>query len=122
MAEPVSFSTAAVFWKAVVNFLLKFLPSLAGSFLAVLTFKYDATTPLYARVFRGFVVFISGVATAHFLGSAVAAAYPSISGVVEDGLKFALGIFGLTLINNLSAEISPWLTSFRKKIFGADNA
>lgn len=121
MTEPVSMSFA-VFWKTTIHFLIKFLPSLAGSFLAVLTFKYDESTPLWTRVFRGFVVFISGVCVAHFLGSAIVDSYPNISGVTEDGLKFALGIFGLTLINNLTAEISPWLTSFRKKLFGAENA
>lgn len=99
----------------------KFLPSIIGSMLAVLTMKFDNKTKLPARVFAGAVAFVSGISISHFIGNAIIAYYPGLDPMTQDAIKFALGIFGLTLINNIIAEINPWVTSLRKKIFGADN-
>ena len=115
MSEPTS--SFAILWKI----LAKFFPSITGSFLAVLTMKYSADSTTKAKIFAALVAFISGIAMSHYVGEAIIGLYPTLEPVTQDGIKFALGIFGLTLINNILAEVSPWLTSFRKKIFGADN-
>lgn len=115
MSEPTS--SLAFAWKI----LSKFLPSIIGSFLAILTMDYSKDISLKAKLFAGFVAFISGIAVSHYGGDAIIAFYPSLESVTQDAIKFALGIFGLTLINNIIAEINPWVTALRKKIFGAEN-
>lgn len=115
MSEPTS--SIAVSWKL----LSKFLPSIIGSFLAVLTMDYSKDTGMKAKLFAGFVAFISGIAVSHYGGDSIIAFYPALEPVTQDAIKFALGIFGLTLINNIIAEINPWVTALRKKIFGVEN-
>lgn len=115
MSEPTS--SLAIAWKITA----KFFPSMTGSFLAVLTLKFNSDTAMKTKIFAGFVAFISGIAVSHYGGNAIIAYYPLLEPVTQDGIKFALGIFGLTLINNILAEINPWVTALRKKIFGAEN-
>lgn len=115
MSEPTS--SFAVLWKLMA----KFFPSITGSFLAVLTVTYSKDADLKSKVFSAFVAFISGIAVSHYGGGAIIAFYPTLEPVTQDAIKFALGIFGLTLINNIIAEINPWVTALRKKIFGAEN-
>lgn len=114
MSEPTSLAAFAKIFG-------KFLPSIIGSFLAVLTLQYDNTKPLSSRILSGIIAFITGVAVSHYVGSAIISVYPEISEIVADSIKFALGIFGLTLINNLINEIKPWMESLRKKVFGEKN-
>lgn len=99
----------------------KFFPSIVGSFLAAITMKFDADTSLKTKLVAGFIAFICGIAMSHYVGSAIIGFYPGLEPVTQDGIKFALGIFGLTVINNILAEVSPWLSALRKKIFGAEN-
>lgn len=99
----------------------KFFPSIVGSILAVLTMKFDEKTRLSARITAGAIAFIAGIAMSHFIGNAIISYYPGLDPMSQDAIKFALGIFGLTLINNILTEINPWIASFRKKIFGAEN-
>lgn len=111
MSEPTSIA-------AFLKIFGKFLPSIIGSFLAVLTMQYDKTKSLKAKIIAGTIAFIVGVAVSHYVGSAIIALYPEISEIVADSIRFALGIFGLTLINNLVAEIKPWMEAIRKKVLG----
>ena len=115
MSEPTSNITI------VVKTLSKFFPSIVGSILAVWTMKFDPTTTLKAKFLAGGIAFISGIAMSHYIGDAIISFYPINDPMTQDAIKFALGIFGLTLINNILAEINPWVSSLRKKIFGAEN-
>lgn len=102
--------------------IIKFVPSIVGSILAVLTMKFDESTSVGKRITAGIVAFVSGIAISHYIGNAIIAHYPITDPMTQDAIKFSLGIFGLTLINNIIAEINPWITSFRKKIIGDENA
>lgn len=115
MSEPTS--SFAIIWKLLV----KFFPSITGSFLAVLTLKYSADTDIKTKISAGLIAFVSGIAVSHYGGNAIIAFYPILEPMTQDAIKFALGIFGLTLINNILAEIGPWVSALRKKIFGAEN-
>jgi hypothetical protein len=114
MSEPTS--SFAIVWKVLV----KLFPSITGSFIAVLTMKYSDTTTK-KKMFAALVAFVTGIAMSHFVGEAIIGYYPGLLPVTQDGIKFALGIFGLTLINNVLSEVGPWFLSLRKKIFGAEN-
>lgn len=115
MSEPTSIIAIAI------KGLSKFFPSIIGSVLAVLTMKFDPNTSIKAKITAGSIAFISGIAMSHYFGDAIISYYPVTDPMTQDAIKFALGIFGLTLINNILAEINPWVTSLRKKIFGAEN-
>lgn len=114
MSEP---TTGAIIGKV----MLKFFPSVAGAFIAGLTIKYPENSTIREKFYSFFIAFVSGVLVAHFIGEAIAANFADMTGVTLDAVKFALGIFGLTLINNLISEIKPWLDSLRKKVFGEKN-
>lgn len=117
MSEPTS-TTLAIGWKI----LSQFFPSVIGSFLAVVTMKFGPNVSLKTKIITGTIAFISGIATSHYLGGLIIGFYPITEPLIQDGIKFALGIFGLTIINNVYDQINPWLTSIRKKILGAENA
>ena len=117
MSEPAS-TAFAILWKV----LTKFFPSIIGSFLAVITMKFSPDVSLKTKLITGLIAFISGIAMSHYVGGIVIGIYPLLDPVAQDGIKFTLGIFGLTIINNVYDQINPWLTSIRKKILGAENA
>lgn len=83
--------------------------------------KFDDKTKMSAKITAGAIAFFAGIAMSHFIGNAIISYYPGLDPMTQDAIKFALGIFGLTLINNILAEINPWVASLRKKIFGAEN-
>ncbi|HET8688156.1 MAG TPA: hypothetical protein VFM18_16095 [Methanosarcina sp.] len=112
-------SDPTAFIPLVIKMFTKSIPSLIGSILAVLTMKFDESTPLSKRITAGVIAFISGIAISHYIGNAIISYYPVTDPMTQDAIKFCLGIFGLTLINNILAEINPWISAFRNKILGS---
>lgn len=114
MSEPIHM---AVIVGKLWSLLVKFLPSFIGSFIAVFTMRFDANTPWHKRLALGMTAFAVGVACSYYFGSAIFSMYV-LDPFVQDAIRFALGIFGLTLVNNVMSEISVWLAAIRKKILG----
>ena len=111
MSEPSSFFVLA-------KGLMKFAPSLIGSFIAVLSMPSKPDLTFKQKLLAGVIAFSTGMGVSHFAGGAIISymALPDL--LVQDGIKFALGLFGLTLVNNIMSEINPWFISLRQKIFG----
>ena len=116
MSEPTS-AVTAIFWKP----LMKLIPAIVGALIGALAMKYPDGTSFGKKLATFAIAFISGVAVSHFVGAAIIAYFPGMDEVIYDAIKFALGVFGLTLVNNIISEMSLWMTSLRKKIFGAEN-
>ena len=114
MAEPIHTTVLG----SIIAKLMTYVPSLIGSFIAILTMKFDENTPMMTRVFMGATAFFVGVVISHYGSGALFEIYPNIQPMTQDAIKVALGIFGLTLVNNTAAEIGPVLSSLRKKFTG----
>lgn len=114
MAEPIHTTVLG----GIAAKLVTSIPSLIGSFIAILTMKFDESTPMKTKIFMGITAFFVGVVISHYGSGALFEIYPNIQPMTQDAIKVALGIFGLTLVNNVASEVAPILKSLRKKFTG----
>jgi len=92
------------------------LPAAIGSALSLYVSKEK--TALMTR-FELFIVFLFGIALAHYLGGA-AIEYSNIkpNSIIADAIKLTVGLMGMATLTNIMAQLPLAIAAVRKKWLG----
>ena len=88
-----------------------FTPAIVGAVLGLL---HNRERPWKERI----VAFLTGVLVAHYGGEAVVAYFTMGNGPVADGAKFAIGLFGMSIVHAMYEQIGPFWTQVRERVVG----
>lgn len=85
-----------------------FIPSVAGALIGIL---HNREKPLAENT----VAFITGVAVAYFVGGAILVYFDVKHQAVDVAVKFALGLFGKSIVHAIYEQIGPFWQSIRER-------
>jgi hypothetical protein len=88
-----------------------FTPSIMGALLGLL---HNRDKPIVERV----VAVATGMAVAHFVGSGLVAYFDVKHPAIGDAMKFALGLFGMSIVHAIYDQIGPFWQSVRERMVG----
>lgn len=86
-----------------------FAPAILGALLGLM---HNRERPWQERI----VAFATGVLVAHYGGEAVVAYFKMGIGPIADGAKFALGLFGMSIVHAIYDQIGPFWTQVRERV------
>lgn len=96
---------------SVIDAVKPFSPSIAGALLGLL---HNREKPLMERA----VAVATGMTVAHFVGSGLVAYFDVKHPAIGDAVKFALGLFGMSIVHAIYEQIGPFWQSVRERVVG----
>lgn len=106
MTEPATTGTAAILLK-----LGSVFPGVIGAAIALRFNTADLSASKRASAF------LASIAIAHYLGGAVVEHW-ALAGMVAEAAKLAAGLFGLSVIASLMAEVPTIVGQLRRRYLG----
>jgi hypothetical protein len=85
-----------------------FTPSIMGALLGLL---HNRDKPPIERL----VAVLTGMVVAHFAGSGLVAYFDMTHVAIVDSVKFALGLFGMSIVHSMYEQIGPFWQSVRER-------
>ena len=96
---------------AAIEAVKPFAPSMMGAVLGLL---HNRTRPITERL----VALLTGMAVAHYAGGGLVAYSEVKHPAIGDAMKFALGLFGMSIVHAIYEQIGPFWQSVRERIVG----